>query len=275
MSRKLWLIVGVILFMVSIFGLSKKIWPDRRLGADVRLICLGENSLEMVSLSKERNMINRIKIGNEVEIWIPGGLGWYRIGSLQKLLDQEKNSEKIYEIGFYNFGFLADDYVRIDETGCGNDSQYIKVMGVWNWLSFKFNRDNYLLKEEEITDLERDSQNLMEVLSRDMSDSRILDEGVRLGVYNNSQESGLAGMLGNIFEMAGMAVVLVDSGEQEGGEVCELRYKDEDFLTSSSFKLLKKGLGCVEKVDERVVEGEVEIYLNQAYAEMINYPSYR
>ena len=275
MSRKLWLIVGVILFLGVVFGLSTKMWPDRRMGEDARLICLGGESLEMVSLSKERNMINRMKIGSEVEVWIPGGLGWYRVGSLQKLLDQEKISEKIYEIGFYNFGFLADSYVRLNESGCGNDKQYIKVMGIWNWLNFKLNSDKYLLKEEEITDLERDSQNLVEVLSRDMSDSMVLDEGVRLGVYNNSQESGLAGMLGNIFEMAGMAVVLVDSGEQEGKEVCELRYKDEVFLSSSSFKILKRGLGCVDKVDERVVEGEVEIYLNQGYAEMINYPSYR
>jgi len=275
MSRKLWLIVGVILFLGGILGLSGKIWPDRRLGADVRLICLGGDSLEMVSLSKNRNMINRMKIGSEVEVWIPGGLGWYRVGSLQKLLDQEKNSQKIYEIGFYNFGFLADDYVRLDENGCGSDKQYLGVMGIWNWLEFKLNSDKYLLKEEEITDLERDSQNLVEVLSRDMSDSLVLEEGIRLGVYNNSQESGLAGMLGNIFEMAGMAVVLVDSGEPEGKEACELKYKDNAFLASSSFKLLDKGLGCVDKVDERIVEGEVEIYLNQGYAEMINYPSYR
>lgn len=275
MSKKLWLIVGVILFFGGLFGLSNKIWPDRRMGEDARLICLGGESLEMVSLSEERNMINRMKIGSEVEVWIPGGLGWYRVGSLQKLLDQEKISDKIYEIGFYNFGFLADDYVRLDESGCGNDQQYIRVMGIWDWLSFKLNSDKYLLKDEEITDLERDSQNLVEVLSRDMSDSLVLEEGVRLGVYNNSQESGLAGMLANIFEMAGMAVVLVDSGEQEGKEVCELRYKDEVFLSSSSYKILKKGLDCVEKVDERVVEGEVEIYLNQGYAEMINYPSYR
>ncbi len=275
MVRKFWLIVGLVLFFGGIFGLSRKIWPDRRLGSDTRLICLGGESLEMVSLSEERNMINRMKIGSEVEVWIPGGLGWYPVRSLQKLLDQEKISDKIYEIGFYNFGFLADDYIRLDDKSCGNDKQYIKVMGIWKWLRYKINSDKYLLKEEEIIDLERDGQNLVEVLSRDMSDSLVLEEGIRLGVYNSGQESGLAGMMANILEMAGMAVVLVDSSEPEGEEVCELRYKEESFLRSSSFKILNKGLGCDEKIDERVVSGEIEIYLNQGYAEMINYPSYR
>jgi hypothetical protein len=220
-------------------------------------------------------MINRMKIGSEVEVWIPGGLGWYPVRSLQKLLDQENIGDKIYEIGFYNFGFLADDYIRLGEDGCGNDGQYIKIMGIWEWLGYKLNSDKYLLKEETVTDIERDKQILFEVLSRDMSDSLVLDEGMRLGVYNNSQESGLAGLVANILEMAGMAVVLVDTEESEGEGVCELRYKNETFLESRSFNILKKSLGCVEKIDERVVEGELEIYLNEGYAKMINYPSYR
>lgn len=267
MSRKIWLIIGGIVFLGVLLGLSNVIWPDKRLGGDTRLICLGEERLEMVSVSGERNMINRMKIGSEAEVWIPGGLGWYKVGGLQKLLDQEKIGEKIFKIGFYNFGFWADDLVRLDEEVCGSDKQYMKVMGLWNWLFYKLNSDKYMIKEEEKAETE--------ILSRDFSDSKVLEDGIRFGVYNNSQESGLAGMLATVIEMAGMPVVTVDSGEAEGGQGCELRYRDENFLETSSFAILDKGLSCEVSRDERVVEGEVEIYLNQGYAEMIDYPSYK
>ena len=63
-------------------------------------------------------MISQMKIMGENEVWIPGGLGWYRAEVIKKILSQEKKLGWAKNIFIYSLGFYPDKIVwteKIDD----------------------------------------------------------------------------------------------------------------------------------------------------------------
>ncbi|MCX6726322.1 MAG: hypothetical protein NTY75_00695 [Candidatus Shapirobacteria bacterium] len=91
------LIIGLLVVVIKI--------PKNSQFLDLRLAVVTDNGISMINVSPERRMINLVEVSGEREVWIPGGLGWYRSDRIKKLLEQEKKTDKVSQILFLNYGF--------------------------------------------------------------------------------------------------------------------------------------------------------------------------
>ena len=234
-------------------------------GNDYRIGIFADDGIAVVSFSKSRKMVNLLKIGGDSKVWIPEGMGWYRSEVVKKILFQENRRDLYDEILFYNFGFVADKIVTL------------KKVDNWRgkfWWRLKI--DNLINKSEELFgDNDVESDWLNEVMLRDFSESKVFDEDLKVSVVNISGENGLAGFITNNLERLGFWVVSVSTGDKGEMDNCAVLYGD-GVAESYSWVLLKRIFSeCDFTNDISLNAGEVELYFDDKFTEMINYSSYK
>lgn len=248
------------LFMVIV---TRWLWLNSGKTVDFRTVKIDENGIEMQSYSFKRKMVAKIKVDKETKLWIPEGYGWYRAGSIKKLLNDEKRIDLLDNVLFYNFGF--DNDLWQDGDGGGN---ILKGWGWWPWIKYKFESPNWLFKDD---DLNQDS--IDRLMMRDMADSDILESKMRIIIYNASAENGLAAFVGTGLERLGFTVAGWETVDKEEYG-CKILVSDKHEKNREMFMIKKHLDHCEVVIDEKLVEDEIEIYFGEKFAQMINYRSY-
>ncbi len=271
LQRKLLLVLAILLVLaVFVFYVRSDLKKGNN---DYKIALVSNNKLEMISISPERKMINVLRVDGNVPVWIPNGPGWYRINQMEKILN--RNSKNTKDLFFYNFGFVPDrEIFSENENAWKNASELIGDLGLVNWISFKFNQDSMLLKDEEIKDdLNKSATVLDELMPRDFSDNRVLNDDLSLSVFNATGESGLANFIGKRLEWAGYSIVSSDSTSDKI-DGCAINYGPKSDL-NYAFKLLDKVFDCKKNYDDNLNENEAELYFGENYVSMVKYSSYQ
>ena len=265
------LLLGVFLLCLTVVVVNYFKLDDN----DFKIGVISNEGISLRNISLQRKMVNYLEVGGEVPVWIPRGLGWYQANKINKLLVQEKKEDLADQIFFYNFGFIPDVVV----TGESKDWLYdMRIIKKWGWLSYvryRFNSSGLLDNTNTIKgDLIEATETLGEVIQRDFADNRLLREDLRITVYNNSQISGVASVIARNLEWAGMTVVGVENySEQITG--CKITY-GENADNSIGLKYLRNTFSeCVVENDVKLGKMEVELYVGEEYARMLNYESYK
>ena len=249
-------ILGLIIFLV----VNKK--SNR--GSDYKIGILADDGLALVSISKERKMINVLKINPEAKIWIPKGLSWYRNLTLNNILKQEKKTDLVDDIFFYNFGYKADKLLHLKKVDDWKN--------VYWWKLMLFN--NFLTKEEVLkNDVNLSQDFLDEIMIRDFAETKIIEEDLKLSVINTSEVSGLANFMAKRFERLGFSVIFIGNNSDNKVKNCQILYGDEVIDTYSLF-IINKIINCQMVKDEALNKNEIELYFDSSFSEMIEYSSY-
>lgn len=265
-------IVGVLLTMVG-FGLV--VWTNGWNGkTDFKLAVISSGNLAMVSVSPMRDMVNIVEVGGSVPIWIPGGLGWYKSDKIMRLLKQETNLTDYKPIFFYNFGFVADKTVFLDNfEDWSSNKNLISELGIFGWIKYVFWQNSVVVSSEQINgDPEQNISVLSEIMMRDFGDDRILVDDMRLSVYNTSKETGFANFMSERLEWAGFSVMEVDNSE-EVIEKCLMVYSPV-LEKSYGLLILKDLFACSFKIDGNLNENEIYLYFGDGFGQMIKYSNY-
>ncbi len=261
-KNKIFIILSLLIFSVLVFFLffNKK----KTKGSDYKIGVLADDGVALVSISRERKMINVLKIDSEAKLWIPGGLGWYRNVVVKKILEQEKKTELLKDIIFYNFGYKSDKLL------------YLKTVDSWKnvyWWKLLF-YNNFLIKEEVVkNDIDLSEDYLDEVMVRDFAQTKIIEEDLKISVINSSDVTGLANFMTKRFERLGFSVISVGNEISEKKKDCQILYGKEAVGTYS-LSLIKELLKCVDKEDYGLNSNEIEVYFDDNFSSMIEYPSY-
>jgi len=261
-NYKIFLILGmlVLLGLMGFLLLTKK----EEQGSDFKIGILADDGVALVSISKDRKMINVLKIDPEAKLWIPGGLGWYRNITIKKILQQEKKTNLLGDIIFYNFGYRSDKLLYLKKTDDWKN--------VYWWKLIYYN--NFLTKEELVKkDIDLSDDFLDEVMVRDFAQTKVIGEDLKLSIINTTEVGGLANFMTKRFERLGFSVILVgnDFGEVKKG--CQILYGQETSGTYS-LSLITKLINCEAKEDAGLNGNEVEIYFDDYFLGVIEYPSY-
>lgn len=254
-----------LVFLVSlvIFGILKN---NKNRGDDYRIGIFADDGIAMVSISKSRRMINYLKLTPEAKVWIPNGMGWYRSEVVKKILNQENKKDLAKDILFYNFGFDSDKIV------------FSKKMDSWRTKFWWRTKIGNLINKDELLEKDSDIQIdwLNEVMLRDFSEPKILEEDLKISVTNISEENGLAGFVTDNLERLGFSVVWVSTGESELMDGCTVLYGD-GVEETYSWSILKKYFAnnCKTINDSSLNNGEIEFYFDDDFAEVIKYSSYK
>lgn len=252
----------LILFLIGavVFSSLKK---QEEKGSDYKIGILADDGIAMVTISKERQMINFLSLSLESQVWIPGGMGWYRNQVIKKILVEEKKTDLMEDILFYNFGFVADKVVVLDQTG--------DWKGKFWWRLLRNN--NLINKTEELTgDTDKNEVFLDKIMVRDFSETKVVNDDLKVSVINSSNLDGLANFITEKLERAGFSVVSVNNGDGIL-EKCKLLYGD-GVKETFSWQVIENKFDCETAKDSSLNEGEVELYLDENLAQMIKYPTY-
>jgi LytR cell envelope-related transcriptional attenuator len=271
---RLFLVIFGILFLVLIiFWFFKKV-ERKNQSLDYKLGIVASDGIALVSISNERKMINELKLGEEVNVWIPNGMSWYSNNKVKNILKQEKKLDLAKDIFWYNFGFFPDKILVLDSINkWKSDSILINNLGFLNWLEYKKNYGKMLFKQEKIDENLGESELfLSEILVRDFSESKINNEELRVSIFNNTDEGGLASFIAKRLEWSGFSVVSTDNNSEEIDK-CLIVYGNKTDL-NCGWILINKIFNCDTKKDETLSENELELYFGDKFSSMIEYPSY-
>ncbi|MGI5840602.1 MAG: hypothetical protein ACOX6N_00020 [Patescibacteria group bacterium] len=263
-------IFGAFLFINYSDLILNGVWDGRN---DLRLGIVSKDRIAMVSVSLERKMINAIKIEPDVPLWVPKGPSWYRTDRIEKLLTLEKKKDLAFEILFYNFGFISDRVLYLDDLDSWRDAGLaVKELGLVNWLRLRRMSGEMIYKEEAVSkDLKEEAAILDEVMMRDFADNRILNSDIKISIINTSEISGLANFIATKLEWAGFSVIGVESSEKVVDDCLMVKGRTE--VGDYSLKVLENLFGC--EVEEGNNQYETELYFGERFAEMLKYSSYR
>ncbi len=249
MNYKVKLVI-LVLVIGGGFLVNKMSWQ----GDDLAILSINSDKVEMVNISPSRGMVNSYEIQN-MDLWIPNGMGWYPVSRLSLIVkDDEELARKVF---FYNFGFWPQVVLR-DKSWKDNLSLW-KMLGPVGWLRFRLLTDQWLWKKDVLK-----IDNLVEVMPRDMAQTKILEADIRINVVNASGKNGLGNMIADRLEWWGLMVTSVQTREVE--DKCRI-YFDFKNKNKEIMSFLAKILNC-EKIDR---SGQVELVLGQEYEEMIKY----
>jgi hypothetical protein len=178
-------------------------------------------------------------------------------------LTQEKKVGLLSDILFFNFGFLADKTLVLNKT---EDWQ----QKYW-WLLFRNN--NLIRKTERMDgDVDKNEAFLNKIMVRDFSETKIINDDLKLSVINSSNVDGLASFVTRQIERSGFSVVSLMDGEGlDRFKVLYSKGVDKTF----SWQIIKNIFECDYVEDSSINEGEIEIYLGRNFSEVIKYPSYK
>ncbi len=247
------------------------VWDGKN---DLKLGVISKDRLALVSVSSERKMINVMKLDGKVMVWIPKGLSWYQADRVERLLGLEKDGDELARLlFFYNFGFISDKIVYLEEVDdWRNDKVLLEEIGLINWVRFRRMSGEMLYKEENVTENLADEAILLdEVMMRDFADNRVLKGDLRINTMNTTEISGLANFLATKLEWAGFSVIGVDNVEAEVKNC--LMVKGENSENEYSLKVLESILGC-QVSESKGGQHETELYFGEGFAEMLKYSSY-
>jgi len=276
MKKKLvWLglvgLIGIIVFLVDIRRGLRIFFKD-----DYRIAVLADNGMSLVNVSPNRGMVNVLYFSDkDTYIWVPSGYGWYRTDKISGLLKQEKKRELDSDVFFYNFGFRADAVIWVTDLNNWDQwSQMSGKIGLIPSVFFKWRSSNMFFKEENITGDIWENVALDEILRREFSDNVLVEEGIRLSVYNATLKDSLASFLSDRLTWAGLSVLLV--GDWPGGKIdkCRVIFKDNLEKTKTFAFLKDKFISCDFVSNDQMAEKEIEIIIDSVWAEMINYSTY-
>ncbi len=252
------ILIGFFLGVILISSLKKR----EEEGSDYKIGILADDGVAMVSVSKDRQMVNYLSLSNDSQVWIPGGMGWYRNQVIKKILIQEKKTNLVKSILFYNFGFVADKVVVLNRT---NDWQ----QKFW-WQLFRNN--NLIRKTEKMDgDVDKNEAFLDKIMPRDFSETKVVNDDLKLSIINSSNVDGLANFMTKQLERSGFSVVSVADGDDL--KKCKLSY-GQGVEKTFSWKVLKGMFDCETESDSSLNEGEAELYLGENLAEVIKYSTY-
>jgi hypothetical protein len=237
---------------------------------DLRLAVVTDDGISMINISPERRMINLVELSGEREVWVPGGLGWYRSDRIKKLLEQEKKTDKASLILFLNYGFRPEAVLwKTEWNGELSNQELWKYWGVKQWLNYRWNSGNWLFKKEVLAVADGDEV-VDEIMQRDMAETSLINQETNITVGNASKADGLGSFVAKSLERSGLAVVDVINVSEDFSDNCLTRKNSGD----KSEWLKAMFPECKTIVDDKLENGEVEIYFGEVWAEMINYQSY-
>jgi len=265
--KKFRLLVILLILGVGIIFLGK----DRR---DFRLGVVTDKGVMAVSVSFDRKMVASLEISGEIPLWIPRGLDWYGADKIKKILEQEKKRDLAKEVIYYNLGFWADKVVFLNDFSWKKTALLVKNMGIWSFLEFWYWQDEMLFKQEKIeNDLRDESLFLDETMLRDFAEGRLLNEEMRITVYNTTVDAALANFMATLLTRVGFSVMGVGGAEPRGEADCYFIY-GEGVKGSYGWQVLNSIYQCEAVKDESLADFEVEIYIGEGYSRMINYSGY-
>lgn len=268
-KKILWIVV---IFGIGLFFLFRFKAGKETKGKDLKIGVITEKGLEIISISEERKIINILKIGNQVQLWIPGGLGWYRNDRIKRILDQENKRQTVSDIFFYNLGFIPDKAYFLNGE---DDWKKISVLGLKNWIRFKVFETNFIINEEQIGGdfINKSDPFLNNIMARDFADTKIVNDETRLTVINATSELGLADFIANRLTWAGFSVVSLDNSTDETKR-CLIK-SGSKIKENYSITVLNKLLGCELREDVDLDEYETELYLGENLVQMLKYSNYK
>lgn len=275
MKRSMWLgLASLVILAVFIFDIRRGLAVF--LKDDYRLAVVADNGMGLVSVSPNRGMVNVLYfLSKETYVWVPKGYGWYRSDKISALLEQEKKKELAGEIFFYNFGFRADTVLWVTDLNNWDQlSQLSAKIGLIPSVFLKWRFSDMFFKEEDIVGEIWEDVSLDETLRREFSDNVLVEEGIRLSVYNATSKGSLASFLSDRLTWAGLSVLSV--GDWPNGTVdgCHIYYKDSLGKTETFAFLRDKFSDCNFVSDDQMAQKEIEIVLDRGWAEMIDYSTY-
>lgn len=234
----------------SIFIANKMSWQ----GDDFSIFSINEDKVEIINISPERGMINVYEINN-VDLWIPNGMGWYPVSRLNLIVKGDKELAK--KIAFYNFGFVTKKVV-IGKDWNKNDFLWSNL-GPGGWLRYRLTVDEWLWKSETLS-----IENLDEFMPRDMADSKILSADIKINVINATGKNGFGNMMADRLEWFGLTVTSVQTRDVE--KSCQIYF---DFSKPEK-EIINNLAGVLEcKINNRV--GMTELVLGTDMEEMLKY----
>ena len=264
-NKKIFLGVGVLVILVVLVILSV-FNKNKNNGSDLKIGILADDGVAIVSISPQRKMINVLRVDPESQIWIPGGLGWYRNIVVKKILQEEKKTDLMNNVLFYNFGFVPDRIVILKKID-GWKSKF--------WWQLMLDNNQFLIKEEILkNDTDQSDDFLDEIMVRDFSETKVVNEDLKLSVINLTNEDGLATFMTKRFERLGFSVVSMSN--DNGGEIktCQVSYGPK-VKETFSWGVISKLINCSKKEDLSLNENEVELYFDDNFSTVIKYPSYK
>jgi hypothetical protein len=267
MKKNKGIILGImVLVFFLILIIISLINKNQENGSDFKIGILADDGIAMVSISQQRNMINILKLDPESQIWIPGGMGWYRNIATKKVLQQEKKTNLMGDILFYNFGFIPDKIVVLNKV----DDWKTKF-----WWRFILDGNQMLTKEETMkNDTDQNDDFLDEVMVRDFSETKVVNEDLKLSIINLTNEDGLATFMTNRFERLGFSVISMGNDNGGGTNKCQVIYGPK-VKETFSWKVIDKLINCPKNQDLNLNDDEVELYFDDSFSTMIKYPSYK
>ena len=199
----------IFLIIIAIFGyLLKKTWQNN----DFKLGIITPSQIAILSISPERRMINLLSVDPEVGVWLPGGMGWYTSNKVQKIYESDKNIDLMKRTFIYNFGFMPDKIMLLNEVKDWRSFDLVKYLGPLNWLRYIFEQDNWLYKTDTLTrSMEMEKERLDELLPRDFAESELLRQELKMTVINDSGENGLGSFIADRLNWMGFSVMEVRS----------------------------------------------------------------
>ena len=141
------------------------------------------------------------------------------------------------------------------------------------WMLFR--NDNLIRKTEKMEgDVDKNEVFLDKIMARDFSETKVVNDDLKLSVINLSEADGLANFVTKRLERAGFSVISVSSNEGEKLDRCKIVYSDGVEKTFS-WRILQSVFNCMGVEDSSLNEGEVEVYLDENFAEVIKYSNYK
>jgi hypothetical protein len=259
---KLFLGIVLLLILMSLILINFLKMENGYKNLDYKLGIIASDGITLVSISNERKMINVLNLGDVSS------------NEFNKVLGKEKDTELIKHIFWYNFGFFPDKILNLSLTSqWKNNDVLIDNLGFLNWLKYKKDYGKMLLKQEKINGFLNENELILdEILVRDFSESRLNNEELRLSVFNNTNESGLASFMTKRLEWSGFSVVSADNDNQKVNNCLIIYGKKVD--QNYGWKLINKIFDCDKKYDENLNENELELYFGDNLASVIKYSSY-
>ncbi len=251
-----WYFLGgfMILLLLAFFWRDYR-WDGKK---DIRIGMIDDEGLIVMVISPTRRMINKLITVKNTPIWVSGGYGYYEAEKVKKLLLQEKKENLIKEIFFYNFGVMVDK-IEWNKKEISPD-----LLGIIGYIRFRLSEENYLNNIEYLTTSKEDNERILdEVAVRDLADSSLLEENMKVNVYNSSDVSGLAGFLGKRLDWMGLTVIGINNSIIKEDFFCR--------IVSGGELKIKFIWNCEKIVDKNLNIDELEIYFGENFAKMLQY----
>jgi hypothetical protein len=273
-SKKIFWIIVVFVLIVTVASFKSRKQTSNK-NADFRVGIVTDKSVEMVSISPARKMINVAKISDPVPLWLPEEGKWIKVADIKTKLQDSQTKRLVEKIFWFNFGFVTDNIIfSNDEEAWRGNGFLIKNLGFTNWLKFKLEQSQMLFKEEEVkNDLVISENQIDEMMIRDFADNNLVNDDIRLSVFNSTSKNGVANFMARRLEWSGFSVVSTENTARNVKN-CMILYGPK---TDSSFgwKTLTKLFDCDRQFDENLNENEAELYFGENYVSMVKYSSYK